>query len=74
MRHTHAEAVGEIRERWPWTEDTWGFDWAYLVHWQQEHLPSTSSHLVGFRHTWRLHIPRLGIEFAVRCGKATHAS
>lgn len=54
LRHSHNEAIGEVKERNPWSEDVYRLGKFYLVHWQNyKHEPWSSAPTP--RHTWRLH-------------------
>ena len=53
FKHTHLEAIGEIRERNPWIEDTWRLFGFCLVHWQNLKAPGYASGPTP-RHVWRL--------------------
>jgi hypothetical protein len=51
--HSHAEAVGEIKESNPWIEDVWRVGPLTLVHWQNLRRHPFSSGPTP-RHVWRL--------------------
>ena len=54
-KHSHLEAVGETKERYPWVEDVWNKDKQSIIHWQNVNTPSHMSMHVP-RHVWKIGI------------------
>lgn len=71
LRRSHNEAIGEVKERNPWIEDTWGIGPWTLIHSQTLCTPAVCSFHQP-KHTWRLRIPRTTVELHVQYGLAPY--
>lgn len=71
VKRSHLEAIGEVKVRNPWIEDSWRWGGFCLVHWQNLKHPAVSSTSEP-RHTWRLYLPHTTLKLIVQYGIAPH--